>query len=130
LKFCDDNDTGVRGDAAWTLWKITSQTNTAVPVLESVLSQAAGREDRTTYHLLLMGDASPLFVATLIGALTSRQAGDRAIVCSFLRDIGPPAAAAIPALRKALLDPEPEVRRCAEVALSRIDPGHAPTPAP
>jgi hypothetical protein len=130
LKFCSDSDLDVRQDAAWALWKITGQTNTAVPVLENVLSQGAGPNDWTVYHLLLLGDSSPFLVTTLINSLTNRQAGERANVCSFLRDLGPPGIAAVPALRKALQDPEPEVRRRAEVALSKIDPEHAANPAP
>ena len=130
LQLCGDSNMDVRQDAAWVLWKITGQTNTAVPVLEGILDAAAGRNDVAAYHLLIMGDSAPFFVTTLINALTNSQAGDRAIVCSLLRDIGPPAAAAIPALRQALQDPEPEVRRNAEVALSRIEPQHAATHAP
>jgi hypothetical protein len=131
-ELCADSDRDVRQDAAWTLWKITGQTNTTVPVLEELLSQQhdEDRRHQAAYDLLVMGDSAPTLVTTLINSLTNRQAGDRATVCSFLRDIGPPAAAAIPALRKALQDPEPEVRRRAEVALSRIDPEHAATPAP
>jgi HEAT repeat protein len=130
LKLCADSNSDVRADAAWVSWKITGQTNTAVPVLESVLGEAAGRNPAVAYHLLIMGDSTPFFVTTLINTLTNSQGGDRAITCSLLRDIGPPAVAAIPALRQALQDPEPEVRRRAEVALSRIDPAHAATHAP
>ena len=123
LKFCSDNDIDVREDAAWTLWKIIGQTNVAVPVLESVLSQQAdeGRRHTTAYHHIIMGDSTPFFVNTLISSLTNRQAGDRATVCTLLGQIGRPAAAAAPSLRKALNDPEAEVRRRAEVALSAIE---------
>jgi HEAT repeat protein len=123
LKFCSDTNIDVRADAAWTLWKLTGQTNTSVPVLESVLSQhpEAGQRHTAAYHLILMGDSTPVFVNTLILSLTNSQAGDRATVCSFLGEIGAHAAAAIPALRKALDDPNAEVRRRAEVALSAIE---------
>jgi HEAT repeat protein len=132
LKLCADHNIDVRQEAAWALWKITRQTNAAVPVLESVLSQNqdAGRRHLAAYHLLVMGDSAPFLVTTLINSLTNSQAGDRATVCSFLGQMGPPAAAAIPALRKALQDPEAEVRRRAEVALTKIDPAHAATHAP
>jgi HEAT repeat protein len=114
------------------LWKITSQTNSAVPVLEGVLSQHqdAGHRHLAAYHLLVMGDSAPFFVTTLINSLANSQAGDRATVCTFLGQIGPPAAAAIPALRKALQDPGAEVRRRAEVALAKIDPARATNHAP
>jgi hypothetical protein len=132
LKLCSDDNINVRQDAAWALWNITGQTNTAVPVIESALSRSlsARRRYQMAYHLLLMGDSAPFFVTTLVNSLTNSEAGDRATVCSFLREIGPPASAAIPALRKALQDPEPEVRRRAEVALSRIEPAQATTNSP
>jgi HEAT repeat protein len=132
LELCADHNIDVRQEAAWALWKITHQTNNAVPVLESVLSQyeEAGRRHLAAYHLLVMGDSAPFFVTTLANSLTNSQAGDRATVCSFLGQLGPPAAAAAPALRKALQDPEAEVRRRAEVALTKIDPTHAATHAP
>ncbi len=132
LKFCADHDPQVRQDAAWALWQITKQTNAAVPVLEDALSRNrdAGQRHLAAYHLLVMGDSGPTFVTALVDSLTNSQAGDRAAVCSFLGQIGRPAAAAIPALRKALQDPEPEVRRRAEVALSSIDPEHAATNSP
>ena len=132
LKLCADHNIDVRHEAAWALWKITSQTNSAVPVLEGVLSQHqdAGHRHLAAYHLLVMGDSAPFFVTTLINSLTNSQAGDRATVCTFLGQIGPPAAAAIPALRKALQDPGAEVRRRAEVALAKIDPARATNHAP
>jgi HEAT repeat protein len=132
LKFCADDNLDVRQHAAWTLWKITGQTNAAVPVLESILSQSqdANRRHLAAYHLLIMGDSDPFFVTTLINSLAHGQAVDRAIVCSFLGEIGPPAAAAIPVLRKALHDPDEIVRRRAEVALSTIEPQHAATNSP
>jgi HEAT repeat protein len=132
LKLCADNNIDVRQDAAWTLWKITNRTNTSVPVLEDAMSQNqdANRRHSAAYHLLIMGDSDPLLVTTLINSLTNSQAGDRATVCTFLGEIGPPAAAAIPALRKALQDPEAEVRRRAEVALGAIEPKRSVTNSP
>jgi hypothetical protein len=132
LKFCEDSNPDVRQEAAWALWNITGKTNIAITVTESVLSQRqdANSRHKMAYHLLMMGDSAPFFVTTLINSLTNSSAGDRAIICSFLGQIGPPAAAAIPGLRKALQDPEPEVRRRAEVALSRIEPEHSATNSP
>jgi hypothetical protein len=132
LKLCADNNIDARQDAAWTLWKITGQTNTSVPVLEGAVSQNpdAARRHLAAYHLLVMGDSAPNFITTLINSLTNSEAGDRATVCAFLGQIGPPAAAAVPALRKALHDPGAEVRRRAEVALSTIDPKHAAANSP
>jgi HEAT repeat protein len=129
LKLCADSNVDVRQDAAWVLWRITGQTNTSVPVLEGALSQNedASRRHSAAYHLLVMGDSDAFLVTTLINSLTNGPPGDRATVCTFLGQIGLPAAAAIPALRKALHDPDAEVRRRAEVALSRIDPKHTGT---
>jgi hypothetical protein len=132
IKFCADHDVQVRQDAAWALWQITKQTNAAVPVLEDALglNQDAGQRHSAAYHLLVMRDSGPAFVTALIDSLTNSQPGDRATVCTFLGQIGPPAAAAIPALRKVLQDPEPEVRRRAEVALNKIEPARAAARSP
>jgi HEAT repeat protein len=132
LRLSADHDVQVRQEAAWALWQITKQTNVAVPALEDALSRNPDASQRrlAAYHLLVMGDSGPAFVTALIGSLTNSQPGDRATVCTFLGQIGPPAAAAIPALRKALHDPEPEVRRRAEVALSKIEPAQAAATTP
>jgi HEAT repeat protein len=125
---CSNGDVHVHQEAAWTLWRITSQTNTAVPALENALRQDEDANERhlIAYHLLLMGDSGPAFVDTLVNSLTNSQPTDRATVCTFLGQIGPRAAVAVPALQKALHDPEETVRRRAEVALSAIEPkqGH------
>ncbi len=132
LQLCADQNIDVRQDAAWALWQITRQTNTAALVLEGAVSQdpIAVHRHLAAYHLLVMGDSSRQFITALVDSLTNSQAGDRATVCTFLGQIIPPAVTAVPALRKTLQDPEPEVRRCAEVALSRIDPEHAATNSP
>jgi HEAT repeat protein len=131
LKLCADPNVDVRQDAAWAYWKITGQTNASIPALEGALSQGqdANRRHLAAYHLLIMGDSSPFFVTILVNSITNSQAGDRATVCTFLGQIGPPAGAAVPALRKALQDPDAEVRRRAEVAISAIDKKQAATPS-
>jgi HEAT repeat protein len=137
LKLCADSDTGVRTYAASTLWKITGQTNKAVPVLEGVLDDLGRKHDATNSHwvacyLLEMGESDSSLVPIFINSLTNihLRTGERMSACSCLGRIGPPAAAAIPALREALQDPDAEVRRRANAALSRIDPKRAVTHSP
>jgi HEAT repeat protein len=137
LKLCQDNDMSVRTDAAWALWKITGQTNAAVPVLEEVLRALDQNHVVQSPHwvacdLLEMGKSGSSLVPVFINSLTNSHVstGARMSACSCLGQIGPPAAAAIPALRLALLDPDPEVRQRAESALTRIDPEHAAPNSP
>jgi HEAT repeat protein len=75
-------------------------------------------------YLLEMGQTNPLLMSTFINSLTNSQPGLRMSACSCLGQIGPRAADAIPALRNALQDPDPEVRRRAKLALQRIEPEH------
>ncbi len=113
----------IRHDAAWVLWRMTSHTNTSLPVLEQVLFAArdSAQAHVVAHDLLMMNDTNAAFVSCLIHSLTNGDAADRAIVCSYLGQIGPAASAAIPALREALQDKAPEVRRRADVALSAIE---------
>jgi HEAT repeat protein len=127
LLAANDPDVGVKVDAGRALWKITGQTNdTAESELKRVLSQSQDASERhwAAVHLLEMGQANQLLTKIFINSLTNSQPGLKMSACSCLGQIGPPAAAAVPALRIALQDPDPEVRRRAKLALSRIEPGH------
>ena len=75
-----------------------------------------------------MGQLSePVLVSALIDWLTNNFTGDNRMgACNCLNQIGPPAAAAIPALRIALNDPDIMVRQQAKFALMSIDPEHDP----
>jgi len=127
-----DPDADVRMRAALALWKITGQTNTAIPVLETTLNltQDAVRRHWAACYLLEMGKSDPLLTVIFMNSLTNGQPGVRMSACSCLGRIGPSAAAAIPSLRNALHDPQAEVRRRAEMALRAIDPKHAVTNSP
>jgi hypothetical protein len=59
-------------------------------------------------------------VPDLIVLLGNEDIGSRNSACIALQDIGPAAAEALPALRKALDDPNATVRRFAQVAIDRI----------
>jgi HEAT repeat protein len=65
-------------------------------------------------------DASPA-VPALIALLGSADEGSRNSACIALTGIGPSARAALPALRKALLDPSPDVKRFAQRAIDTIE---------
>jgi HEAT repeat protein len=132
LMAANDPDLDVRMEAAVALWKITGQTNTAVPILQSILVRQADARHRhwAACYLWEMRQADPLLIPTFIDSLTNRQAGIRMSACSCLGQIGPPATAAIPALRQALQDVDSEVRRRAKSALTRIDPQHPAADSP
>jgi HEAT repeat protein len=133
LKLCADKDMDVRMDAAQALWKITGQTNIAVPVLEGILSQENDAHclEWVTGFLLEMGKADPSLICILTNSLTGGRIEERMTACACLRHIGPPAAAAaIPALRKAMQDPNPELRQRAKWALTGIVPEQAAANSP
>ena len=124
LKLCADKDMDVRMDAAQALWKITGQTNIAVPVLEGILSQENDAHclEWVTGFLLEMGKPAPSLISVLTNSLTGGRIEERLGACACLRHIGPLAAAAIPALRNALQDSNPQVRQRAKWALTGIVP--------
>ena len=132
LKLCADKDMDVRMAAAKALWKTTGQTNVAVPVLEGILSQDKDAHclEWVTGFLLGMGKPDALLISILTNSLTGGRIEERMSACTCLRHIGPPAAAAIPALRHAMQDPNPEVRQRAKWALTGIDPEHAAANSP
>jgi HEAT repeat protein len=116
----------VKIDAGRALWKVTGHSNAAISALEGVLrqNQDAGLRLWAARYLLDMGQADPLLTITFINSLTNGDIGMRMSACSCLGQIGRPAAAAIPSLRQALQDRDPEVRRRAKSALTSIDPEH------
>jgi HEAT repeat protein len=71
-----------------------------------------------------ISDAGPAAVPGLIAALQNEKA--TYWVCLVLRDMGPAAKAAVPALTETLKDPRPEVRREAILALGAMDFAAAP----
>jgi hypothetical protein len=132
LNLCADKDMDVRINAAVALWRITGQTNQAVPVLEGLLAQSQEWHSPhwAAIYLLQMGKSDPQWITALINSLTNGLRVERFGACALLSQIGPPAAAAIPALRRALQDPDAIVRKHAKWALIRIDPKHATADSP
>jgi HEAT repeat protein len=111
-------------DATWALWEITRQTNATAAILNGVLRQSPDerRQHWAAVYLLRMGHSDPLLIPTFIASLNSRQRDLRVSACACLRQIGPPAADAVPALLQTLQDLDPEVRQSARQALRRIKP--------
>ena len=62
-----------------------------------------------------------LFLGVAGGTCASDEAGLRTSACIGLRGIGPAARDALPALREALSDPHPDVRRFAHLAIEAIE---------
>jgi HEAT repeat protein len=124
LSATNDPDEFVRMSAAFAMWKINGETNNSVPMVDRVLhlGQDAGHRHWAARYLLEMGQVGPLLTTTFIQSLANSDTGVRQVACVCLGQIGPPAAAAIPALRKALLDPDLGVRQGAKTALRKIEP--------
>ncbi len=71
-----------------------------------------------------IAEAGPAAVPGLIAALKNEKAAYWA--CVVLREIGPAAKAAVPALAEKIHDPRPEIRREAILALAAMDAAAAP----
>jgi HEAT repeat protein len=128
----NDPDTEVRMDAAWALWEITRQTNATAAILNGILRQSpdVSRRHWAAVYLLRMGHADPLLIPTFIGSLTSGQRDLRVSAGACLRQIGPPAADAVPALFQAVQSTDLEVSQSARQALRRIKPRPAAADSP
>jgi HEAT repeat protein len=106
----------------------------AVPALVELLKDPAVRVRTTAVSVLAMvakrEHLSPLpgeIVPRLAGALHDPISTVRFTAVVALADIGPPAAAAaVPALRQRLVDPEPRIRSAAARALAKLDEGAIP----
>jgi HEAT repeat protein len=76
----------------------------------------------TPYHLKHYGPHPTDAIKPLIKQLEARDAGERLAAALSLGRLGPRAKEAIPALRKTLKDPNPQVQHCAAFALLCMDP--------
>jgi HEAT repeat protein len=91
----------------------------ALPALTSALGDKEYRVRATAAEAIVMmppGDVVP----GMIEALRSPEGGVRANAAGVLGAFGPAARAAVPALTRALKDPNPRVRELAGEALNRI----------
>ena len=116
-----DPDAKVRGQAITALGKIRSASNITLPELVKLLEDAdPAIRLRVLNTIAETGEAA---VPALIQALKNDKAAYWA--CLVLRDMGPAAQSAVPALTEKLAAAQPEVRREAVLALAAIGSGAA-----
>jgi HEAT repeat protein len=118
-----DPDNAVRRQAVHALIAIRPGSNVILPLFIKLMEDSdPGVQMRV---LNAVTDAGPAAVPGLIEALKNDKTAYWA--CVVLREIGPAAKDAAPALAEKLKDPEPEIRREAVLALGAI--GEAAIPA-
>ncbi len=111
-----DSDAKVRGQAIAALGKIRPDTRSTLPEFIKLLEDA---DPAVRLRVLnAVAEAGEAAVPGLIKSLKNDKAAYWA--CLVLRDIGPAAYSAVPALTEKLLAPQPEVRREALLALAAI----------
>jgi HEAT repeat protein len=131
-KAAADKDAFRAGRAIEALGKIGAEAKSALPVIRPFLKTDDLRKVAAAMALWQL-ERSPEAIPMLIQALHSHKYFDedtegthgdlvRWRAADALRDIGPDAKAAIPALRAALYDEDMTVRRAAAAAIQRIDP--------
>jgi HEAT repeat protein len=113
----------VRAGAIRALAKIGPDAQAAVPLLIPLLKSRDGDDRCAAARAVWKIDyRSDLSVPVLLDYFKDKQNWEwRVIVADALREMGPAAKAAIPALRAATDDYRPEVRRSAAKALKRIN---------
>ena len=111
-----DSDASVRRQVLQALMGIRAGPEVMIPLVGRMLEES----DPATRVLILQSivDAGPRAVPGAIEALENEKTAYWA--CLVLRDLGPAAKAAIPALEKRLSDARPEVRREAALALAAM----------
>jgi HEAT repeat protein len=114
------------------LGNIGAEAKSAIPIIRPFLKTDDVRKVAAALALWRL-ERSPDAVPALIEAVQSQKyldggTGDHLVrwrAADALRDIGPEAKAAIPALRAALYDEDMTVRHAAAAALKRVDPKSA-----
>jgi HEAT repeat protein len=109
------------------------KTKAAVPALVEVLKDEKATQSRqflAASALESIGPEAKAAVPTLVEVLKNEKATQSQLVSAInvLRSIGPEAKAAVPALLETLKRKDAFVRRTAERALQKIDPGAAKKP--
>jgi len=102
--------------------KVTSEEERVIPELTRVLNDrsASTSARRAAYALSCLGSAG---LPPLLEALTNRRERDlRLYIVYRIGEMGTNARPAVPALQRALIDPERNVRDAARKALRGIDP--------
>jgi HEAT repeat protein len=123
IELLKDSDATVRRQAVKAMMKIHPGPQVMVPLFVQSLEDSDPGVRMRILHAI--SDAGPAAVPGLIAALENDKTAYW--VCLVLRDMGPAAKAAVPALTEKLKDPRPEIRREAILALAAME--FAATPA-
>ncbi len=109
------------------LHKISPTNRTAIAIIREKLRDAEGLDRLNAASRLLMFDPGEQHGIELLAEIVRSDpvAHSRLFAASVLRKGGPPARATVPALKAALTDKDPAVRRAAASALRKIEPASA-----
>lgn len=117
VELLKDEDAQVRRQGVHAIMAIRPGPKVTVPLAVELLEDGdAGVRLRV---LNAISEAGPAALPSLIEALSNKKAAYWA--CLVLRDMGPAAKDAVPALTKLLDDPRPEIRREAILALAAME---------
>jgi HEAT repeat protein len=120
VKGLADTDASVRVVATAQLRKLAAAAAPAAKELAAVLADADQRvRENATEALILIGQPA---VEPLAAALAGKQVEAKKYALVALAKIGAPAKAALPAIEKLAVDPDPSVQKLAAEALKRIQP--------
>ncbi len=125
-KLLKDPDETVRRQAVEAVMSIRPGPQVTVPLCAELLEDADPGVRVRILHTI--AEAGVKAVPGLIVALKNEKMAYGA--CLVLREIGPAAKAAVPALVETLQDPRPEIRREAILALAAMDNAAAPAVEP
>ena len=123
-------DAALRPQAAETLGNIGPEAEAAIPALVEAIMREQGKTSGTgsggpsTFSWragVTLAQIGPASIPELVTLLKHQDRYVRMTAASALREIGPRAKDAVPALNDALNDQDESVRRSVRVALDRID---------
>ncbi len=122
VKLLKDADETVRRQAMQALVVLRPGRELMLPLFEKIMAGSDAAEQMRILHAI--SEAGEAAVPRLIKALKNEKVAYWA--CIVLRDMGPKAKAAVPALIETLKSPRPDVRREAVLALGVMDDAALP----
>lgn len=115
-----DQDSEVRIQALVTLAGMEPEPSEATPSLKAALKDKEGKVRLTAVHILWEKSKDPIAFDTLIELLRDRDSAARDSAALFLAEVQPKHKATVPALLKALTNPELSNRIRAAIALREV----------
>jgi HEAT repeat protein len=128
VRLLEDSDPTVRTNAAATLGRIGLPARAALPALKRLMREETVTTAREQMARTLGQVASdqPETIDELIGYLETGDESTRVLAAEALGAAGQPAARAVPALMRALVDPSAQLRAEAAEALGSMGPAVRP----